>query len=165
MKYVYLALILMAALAICCPQVRAEGMAIHNGSQVAFDYTLTVDGKEIDSSASRGPLQYTQGDGKIISGLARQLEGLQVGAEKTIEVKPEEAYGKADPKAFKDVPMSELPPGKKPEVGMMLRAKDRNGQAYIVHIAQVKKDSVVLDLNHPLAGKTLLFKVKIVSVK
>jgi len=164
MKYVYLALISMIALAIFCPQVRAGGVAIHNGSQVAFDYTLIVDGKEIDSSTGRGPLKYTQGDGKIIPGLARQLEGLQVGAEKTIEVKPEEAYGEADPKAFRDVPISDLPPGKKPEAGMMLQAKDRDGRTHIVRIAQVKKDSVVVDLNHPLAGKTLLFKIKIVSV-
>ena len=140
-------------------------MTIQKGKQVTFDYTLTVDGKVIDSSSGKKPLEYTQGDGKLISGLARQLEGMRAGDERTIVVSPEEAYGKIDPAASQEVPLSALPPNVKPEVGMTLQAQDPNGGMLLMRIAQIKKDTAVMDLNHPLAGKKLTFNVKILSVK
>lgn len=164
MKYVYM---LLAAILIMAWGVRAnaENMTIHNGSKVAFDYTLTVDGKVLDTSQKRGPMEYTQGDGRLIPGLTRQLEGLRAGDEKMVEVKPEEGYGTVNPAAFKSVPLSALPAGVTPTVGMTFQTKDKNGQAMITRISEVKKDSVIMDFNHPLAGKTLLFTIKIVSVK
>jgi len=144
---------------------KAGGTAIHQGSQVAFDYTLTVDGKVVESSKGKVPLQYVQGDGKLILGLARQLEGMKAGEEKKIEVKPEEAYGNPVPKALKEIPASSLPKGMKPTVGMLLQGTDASGKRFPARVVEIKKDTVVIDLNHPLAGKTLLFDVKIVSVK
>ncbi|HID93718.1 MAG TPA: hypothetical protein EYP60_06445 [bacterium (Candidatus Stahlbacteria)] len=91
-------------------------MVIQNGSRVWFDYTLTVDGEVVDSSEGRGPLQYTHGEGKIIPGLSRQLEGMRVGEERKIEVLPEEAYGQVNPDAFQEVPRSVLPADLKPQV-------------------------------------------------
>ena len=146
-------------------EAKEEKLAIHNGSRVSFDYTLTVDGAVADSSEQRGPLEYTQGDGKLIPGLARQLEGMRAGEEKTIIVPAQEAYGDFDPEALKEVPLSSLPPDIKPEVGASLQAKNPQGNVYKVRIAEIKKNSAVIDFNHPLAGKTLTFKVKIVSVK
>jgi len=146
-------------------QGEAEEMVIHNGSKVAFDYTLTVDGKVFDSSAGRTPLEYTQGDNQLLPGLTKKMEGLKVGEEKSIVIKPEEAYGMPNPAAFKEVPIKSLPADMKPEAGMMLQANDKNGQVFPVKISEVKKDSVIMDLNHPLSGKTLFFKVKIVSIK
>ncbi len=165
MKPLRAALIFAAGLNIFISQAHSGETVIHGGSKVGLDYVLTVEGKVVDSSQAKGPLEYTQGDGKLIPGLSRQLEGLKVGDEKTIEVKPEEAYGTPDPKAFRDVPLSNLPAGMTPTVGTLLQSKDDTGQIYISRIAEVKKDSVLMNFNHPLAGKTLSFKVKIVSVK
>lgn len=166
MRYVCAALILLVCFtAVNYTEAGAEGEAIHKGSQVAFDYTLTVDGKIVDSSKDRGPLQYVHGDGNLIPGLVRQLEGMKAGDEKAIEVKPDEAYGNPVPAALKEVPLSSLPQGTKPEVDMILQGTDDSGRPFPARIAEVKKDSVMVDLNHPLAGKTLLFNVKIISVK
>ena len=165
MRYLYIAMMLVAVFVIGATQAVAEEMVIKSGSQVAFDYTLTVDGKVIDSSEGKAPLTYAQGDGKLIPGLTRQLEGMKAGDEKTVEVMPEEAYGNPDPSARKEIPISTLPPEIKPEVGMVLQAQDKEGRTFPARIAEIKTDTVVMDLNHPLAGKTLFFKVKIVSVK
>lgn len=163
----YLTMFLCAALVLSCNQgeALAASAAIHNGSKVAFDYTLTVDGNVMDSSQGRGPLEYTQGDGKLIAGLTKQLEGMSAGEERTIVLSPAEAYGEPDPRALKEVPISTLPPGIQPKAGMPLQGKDANGNVFIAKIRDVKKDTVMMDFNHPLAGKTLTFKVKIVSVK
>jgi peptidylprolyl isomerase len=147
---------------------KAEGgkkMSIQDGRQVSFDYTLTVDGEVVDSSKEKGPLQYTQGKGQIIPGLAKQMEGLQVGDEKTIVVPPEEAYGSINPEALREISKASLPEGLEPKVGMLLQMQTPAGQVLPVKIVEVKEKSVVLDLNHPLAGKTLTFHVKIVDVK
>jgi FKBP-type peptidyl-prolyl cis-trans isomerase 2 len=152
-------------LSIC--DVKAEGgkMVIQDGRLVSFDYTLTVDGEVIETSKEQGPLQYTHGKGEIIPGLAKQLEGLGVGDEKTIEVPPEEAYGPVNPKAFREIPNTSLPADLEPRVGMYLQMQGPGGRILPVRVAEVKEDSVVLDLNHPLAGKTLIFQVKIVSIE
>jgi FKBP-type peptidyl-prolyl cis-trans isomerase 2 len=140
-------------------------MVIQDGRQVSFDYTLTVDGEVVDSSKGQGPLRYTHGKGEIIPGLARQLEGLRVGDEKTIEVPPEEAYGAINRQAFREISKASLPAGLEPKVGMYLQMQGPAGQVLPVKIAEVKDNSVVLDLNHPLAGKTLTFQVKIVDIQ
>jgi len=139
-------------------------MAIKDGSKVAFDYTLTVDGKVMDTSEGRKPMEFTEGDGKIIPGLAKQLIGMRKGEEKTITVAPQEAYGNIDPAAIKEVPLSSFPADIKPQAGMTLAAKSPKGETFPVKVAEVKKDSLMIDFNHPLAGKTLTFKVKVVSV-
>lgn len=72
---------------------------IKEGSKVKFDYTLTVDGKVADTSAGRGPLEYTHGAGHIIPGLEEELTGMKVGDKKTVKVAPEKGYGKVLPEA------------------------------------------------------------------
>jgi FKBP-type peptidyl-prolyl cis-trans isomerase SlyD len=140
-------------------------MTIQKGSQVSFDYTLTVDGDVIDTSKGKEPLQYTHGEGKIIRGLAKQLEGMKVGDEKRVVVEPQEGYGQVNPAAFQEVPKSRLSSDLKPETGMHLQVKDQTGNTALVKITEVKEDVIVVDLNHPLAGKTLTFDVKIVSIE
>lgn len=167
MKWFYgtLALLVCFCATQCFAEKGDDAVSIKNGSQVKFDYTLTVDGKKVDSSQNRGPLAYTQGDKRIIPGLSRQLEGLKAGDERDIAVAPEEAYGERDPKALREVERSKLPSTIQPEVGMPLQVQGPEGSVSIVSIAEVKKDSVVVDFNHPLAGKTLNFHIKIVSVQ
>jgi FKBP-type peptidyl-prolyl cis-trans isomerase SlyD len=136
---------------------------IQEGKQVSFDYTLTVEDKIVDTSKEKGPLKYTHGKGEIIPGLEKNLEGLKVGDEKLVIVPPEEAYGQLDPRAFREVEKSSLPQDIK--VGMNLQAQSADGQVFVVKIAEIKNDMVVVDFNHPLAGKTLKFDVKIVSIE
>lgn len=141
-----------------------EVSMISTGKKVKFDYTLTVDGKVVDSSKERGPLEYVQGSHSIIPGLEKALEGMKVGENKTVKVAAKEAYGEVDPKAFKEVAKSELPKEAPLEVGKVLVAKDSTGRQMPIIISEVKKDTVVLNFNHPLAGKDLTFDVKIVSI-
>ena len=135
------------------------------GRKVTFDYVLTVDGKEFDSSKASGQVTYKQGDGTIIPGLSKQLQGLAVGDEKSITVNPKDAYGQPDPKGIREVPLSAIPKEVELKAGTILQGKDPDGRKYPVRIVEVKKDTVVVDHNHPLAGKTLDFKVKIVAIE
>ena len=167
MKGIYTSAILIIIFIIPISILIAKGgdMVIQDGSRVSFDYTLTVDDKVIDSSGERGPMQYTHGKGQIIRGLERKLEGLGLGDEKIIEVLPEEAYGMVDSQAFKEIERSYLPSDKEPKVNMFLNVQTTDGRTFPARIAEIKKDTVMLDLNHPLAGKTLYFQVKIVSIE
>lgn len=162
---VVLFLALVFNLAVYPAQGKEGSMTIQKGSRVSFNYTLTVDGEVVDTTEGKEPFQYTHGQAKIIPGLTRQLEGLGVGDEKRIEIPPEEAYGMIDPNAFQEVPRSQLPADTEPQVGMSLQARTLEGETMTVRISELKQDTVVVDFNHPLAGKTLTFQVKIVSVE
>ena len=144
---------------------KGASQIIEKGRTVTFNYTLTVDGKVVDSSQGHPPLQYKHGDGKIIPGLSRQLEGLHVGDEKDIVVAPDEAYGKSDSRAFQEVPKTNLPKNMDLKIGTHLQAKNQNGSILVVTVAEVKKDTVVLNFNPPLADKELHFHVKILGVQ
>jgi FKBP-type peptidyl-prolyl cis-trans isomerase 2 len=144
---------------------RGENMTIQEGSKVSFDYTLTVNEEVIDTSQGKDPLTYTHGNGQIIPGLEKALIGLEVGEEKVVEVAPEDAYGVVNPRAFQVIPKKSLPQDIEPKAGMFLAMQAPNGESVPVRISEVNDDSVVIDLNHPLAGKTLNFRVKIVSIE
>ncbi len=139
-------------------------LAVGDHLDVGMEYTLTSDGTVVDSTNGRGPFHYVQGAGQIIPGLERQLVGLHVGDSKEVTVKPEDGYGVVDPAAVIEVPKTQLPKDVAPTVGMVLRGVNPNGKNFQARISEVKKDSVVLNLNHPLAGKTLTFKVKITDI-
>jgi len=142
-----------------------EVVMVSAGKKVKFDYTLTVDGKVADSSKDRGPLEYVQGEHNIIPGLEKELEGMKVGESKTVKVAAKDGYGEVNPEAFKEVNKSELPKEAPLEVGKVLVASDGEGRQMPIVISEVKKDTVVLNFNHPLAGKDLTFDVKIVSIE
>ncbi len=136
---------------------------IEKGSVVHLEYTLTDDrGKVIDSNKDKNPLVLTQGRGQIISGLEKALLGMHAGETKHVTVLPEEAYGTQDPKAVLELPKDRVPPGAK--VGTWLRGQNQNGQQIQALVKEFKENIVVLDLNHPLAGKTLIFDIKVLSV-
>ena len=149
----------------CQLQAFAKEATVKDGKRVAFDYTLKVDGEVIDTSAGKKPLEITQGAGEIIPGLEKELSGMKIGEEKQIRVIPVDAYGEINAAAFRVVPLRELPTGVMPEVGMQLQGKQKDGRIFKARISKVQGDTVVLDFNHPLAGKILVFDVKIVSIK
>jgi len=135
------------------------------GKTVKFDYVLTVDGEKVDSSEQSGPFEYMQGHGKIIPGLEKQMEGLLVGDKKTITVPADEAYGQIDPSAFQEVPKTEFPADISLEAGQMLTLKAADGNMFPAVISAVKDEAVILDFNHPLAGKTLQFQVTVIDIR
>jgi FKBP-type peptidyl-prolyl cis-trans isomerase SlyD len=148
------------------PQTAAKpGTVIQAGSAVAFHYTLTDEsGAVIDSSKGKEPMHYIHGRGQIISGLEKELTGMAVGAEKKVTVKPEEGYGPIDPRRFHEVPKDKLPPDAL-KVGTMLMAQGPQGQGVPVRVHEIKEKTVIMDYNHPLAGKTLSFDIKITDIK
>ena len=155
---------LVGLLALGCDMLKGK-KRVENGSRVSVEYILS-DGKGeiIESNKGKAPLEYTQGEGEIIPGLEKELTGMAVGDEKKVQVKPEDAYGPVDPAAFREMPRESLPPeGLK--VGTQLMVKTPQGQSFPVRVHEVKEKSVVLDMNHPLAGKTLSFDIKVLDIE
>jgi FKBP-type peptidyl-prolyl cis-trans isomerase SlyD len=139
------------------------GMVIKEGDKVKISYTLTVDGEIIDSTEGQDPIEYQHGKNQIIPGLERQLESLGVGEEREIVVGPEDGYGIIDPKGFIEVAKSRLPEGDIEE-GMPLQVTESDGQIFYVRVDKINEETVVLNFNHPLAGKQLFFNVRIISI-
>ena len=138
---------------------------IAEGKQVSLEYTLTLEDKtKVDSNVGKAPLVYTQGSHDIIPGLEKQLGGLKVGESKRIEVSPEEGYGPVDPSRKQEVPKDKIPEDAR-KVGAKLTGRSPNGQLMFAQVTEIKDNIVVLDLNHPLAGKKLIFEVKVLKVE
>jgi FKBP-type peptidyl-prolyl cis-trans isomerase 2 len=160
-----LVVFLLGLTAIATAAAAAKTVVVADGKTVKVTYTLTVDGKVMDSSAGRQPLEFKAGAHQMIPGFEKAVMGMKVGEKKSFKVKPEDGYGPVNPKAFQEVPKTQLPAGMTPKAGMTLSAQTKTGQRVPVKIKEVKKDSVVIDLNHPLAGKTLNFDVEVVEIK
>jgi len=137
---------------------------VKDGMMVSIEYTLKgSDGKVIESSKGRDPLKYIHGQKMMIPGLEKELTGMKVGGEKNVRVKPEDGYGKIDPRAFQEVPKEKIPANGL-KVGAILTAQTPNGPVPM-RVHEIKENTVVMDMNHPMAGKTLDFNVKVVDVQ
>ncbi|MDH5605919.1 MAG: peptidylprolyl isomerase [Anaerolineae bacterium] len=132
---------------------------------VGIEYTLTVEGEVLDSSEEDGPLEYLQGFHNIIPGLEKELAGMKVGESKSVVVQPEDGYGEYDEDALMDVPRSEFPESIPLEEGVELHVTDEDGDELLTTIVEVGDETVILDANHPLAGKELNFEVKVISLR
>jgi FKBP-type peptidyl-prolyl cis-trans isomerase SlyD len=138
---------------------------IEEGSVVSIEYTHTDDaGSVIDSNVDKEPLTYVQGAGQIVNGLEKELIGLKTGEQKKVQVKPEEGYGMPSKQAFQEFPRDTIP-AEAQKAGATLMAKGQDGQAIPMRVHEVKEKTVVVDFNHPLAGKTLNFDVKIKDIR
>ncbi|MEX0806384.1 MAG: peptidylprolyl isomerase [Candidatus Binatia bacterium] len=138
---------------------------VKNGSLVRFEYTVSNEnGEVLQSNRGMEPVSYTHGKREIIPGLENALAGMDVNEEKSIRVQPEEAYGPVDPDGFKEVPKADVPAAAL-EVGTPLGTRGPGGEELVIHVREVKPETVVLDFNHPLAGKTLNFDVKVVDIE
>jgi FKBP-type peptidyl-prolyl cis-trans isomerase 2 len=147
----------------CAAAAETENV-IKDGSLVSLEFTLSdTGGKLIESNKGQQPLQYTQGTGTVLPALEKQLVGLKAGDTKQFVLKPEDAYGPVNPEAFREFPKSNIPP-EALKVGAQLTAS-RNGQTFPVKIHEIKENTVIVDFNHPLAGMTLSFDVKVLSVQ
>ena len=137
---------------------------IKNGDNVSVHYTGKLeDGSVFDTSLAEGrePLTVTLGQGQLIPGFENGLIDMTAGEMKTIEIEPENAYGDIKPQMVSEVPLSQVPEGVK--AGDMLQGQNQFGPVSVV-VKEIKEETVVLDMNHPLAGKKLIFDLEVVSV-
>jgi FKBP-type peptidyl-prolyl cis-trans isomerase 2 len=137
-----------------------------SGDKVTLEYTGTLsDGTVFDSSkTNNSPLSFKLGEGMVIPGFEKAVLGMKKGEEKEFTLAPSEAYGDVNPQLTHKFPRSEFPSGQEPKVGMMMMLGGPNGQQARATISEVTADSVTLDMNHPLAGKALTFKIQITEI-
>jgi FKBP-type peptidyl-prolyl cis-trans isomerase SlyD len=141
-------------------------MLIANQHVVAIDYTLSNDaGEVIDSSAGAEPLVYLHGAGNIIAGLENALAGKTVGDELDVNIEPEDAYGEYSAELITNLGREMFEGVDQLEVGMQFHASAPDGGMQIVTIRDIDGDQVTIDGNHPLAGQSLNFKIKVISVR
>ncbi len=136
-----------------------------NGDKVRVHYTGTLDSGEIfDSSYEREPLEFIIGEGKLIPGFEKAVEGMEVGEKKKIKIPYQEAYGEKRDELLLEVPKTDLPEGLDPQVGMQFQLNTPTGGTIIAELTEVKDDTVILDANHPLSGKDLNFEIELVEI-
>lgn len=144
---------------------KTGGGVIADGKQVSLEYTLTLEDKsKVDSNVGKDPLVYVQGAHDIIPGLEKQMAGLKVGESKKIEIVPEEGYGPVDPKRKQEVEKTKIPEDAR-KVGAKLTGQGPDGRMVFAQVTEVKDATVIVDLNHPLAGKKLFFDIKVLKVE
>ena len=144
-------------------KAKADAAEIQNGATVKIEYTLTDDkGKVLDTSKGKEPLTYIDGEGQIIPGLEKALRGLHAGDQKRVIVPPEEAYGPIRPVI--EIPKEQIPPQAQ-RVGFSLMVRNGDRPPIPVQVKEIKDKTIVLDANHPLAGMSLTFDVKVISVE
>jgi peptidylprolyl isomerase len=137
-----------------------------SGNQVKVHYHGRLqDGTTFDSSEGRSPLEFEVGAGQVIKGFDDGVLGMKQGDKKTIHIRVEEAYGEKSEDMIIEFPKDQFPPDMKPEVGMQLNLRGQDGRNFPVVISEIKDDAVVLDGNHPLAGKDLIFDIEMVEIK
>jgi FKBP-type peptidyl-prolyl cis-trans isomerase SlyD len=141
-------------------------LKVGKNTVVRFEYTLKSDaGEVLDSSEGGEALMYLHGEGQIVPGLEKAMEGKGAGDTFDVKVSPEEGYGKHEDEAVFEIPKAKLPKGLNAEVGMELASRGPNGESFRFRIVKIAEDSVTADANHPLAGANLNFAIKIVEVR
>lgn len=136
------------------------------GDKVKVHYhgKLTT-GETFDSSEGRDPLPFEIGGGMVIKGFDDGVTGMTVGEKKTITIPADEAYGPVNPDMVIEMPKDRLPQDMEVEVGMPLVMSDPQGQQFQVTVKEITDDKIVLDANHPLAGKDLVFDLELVEIE
>tara|TARA_R110001583_G_scaffold4660_17_gene26560 strand:- start:2127 stop:2627 length:501 start_codon:yes stop_codon:yes gene_type:complete len=136
------------------------------GAQVKIHYVGTYnDGSEFDSSYERGvPIDIQVGSTKLIKGFSDAILGMIKGETKNFSLAPNEAYGDVNPSAFAEVPRSNFPEDFNFETGGMIQGVHPTGQRMIGTISEITDDLVVVDMNHPMAGKELNFKIELLEI-
>lgn len=138
---------------------------VEDGVQVSVEYTGTLDdGTVFDKSEGRGPLTFVIGKKMMIPGFEQGLLGMKLNDEKELKLLPADAYGERKDELQQKVPKAQLPQEVEPKEGMMLMLQNPQGQQLPAKITAVGTDDITLDLNHPLAGQNLNFKVKVTEI-
>ncbi|MEA3342031.1 MAG: peptidylprolyl isomerase [Chloroflexota bacterium] len=143
-----------------------ENLTVADGLLVSLDYVLHLDdGTLVDSSDDQADLEFVQGQGQIMPGLERALYGMTVGDEKSVVVAPPDGYGERDPEAFRAISSEEFSPEMALKRGAAIHMRDEEGRVVVAFVADVRPGGVLLDFNHPLAGQTLHFRVRVSALR
>ena len=138
---------------------------VDNGLFVSVDYTGTLDSGEIfDTSEGRQPLEVEMGSGSVLPGFESALMDMSLNETKTFTLSAEDAYGQRDDSRMHEFPRSDIPEGKAPEVGQVLMLSTPQGQQIPARVDSIDEEKVTFDLNHPLAGQSLTFNIKVVGI-
>ena len=132
---------------------------------VTLDYKLIVEDEMLESTEDGEPIIFIQGIGQIISGLENSLYGMEVGDKKTVVVQPEDAYGEYDPESLQEAKKEEFSEEIPLDVGTFLDLEDDEGDILSAQIIAAEENTVTLDFNHPLAGKTLTFEITLTDLR
>lgn len=139
--------------------------SVQSGHTIKVHYTGRFeDGMIFDSSMGGNPLEFTLGKHEVIQGFEEAALGMGVGDTKTVSIGPKDAYGDYNENLVVDMPREYFPEEISPEVGMRLIIVDNNGEEMPVIVSDIQEESVRLDANHPLAGKTLIFDIELVEI-
>lgn len=139
---------------------------VKENDTVKVHYTgKLADGQVFDTSEGKEPIEFTLGQGQLIPGFEKGLLDMKLNEKKTVNIPKEEAYGEPRAELVQEVEKSQLPEEIKPEVGMGLVSKTPDGQEMNLVVSEVKEDTIVVDGNHPLAGKDLIFDLEVVEIK
>lgn len=139
-------------------------MNAKKGDKVKVEYSGTLeDGSVFDTNVGKDPLEFTLGEGQLIKGFEDAVEGMAKDEEKSIELAPEDAYGPQNPELVRDVPKEQLPEGV--SEGQILGVQLPTGQQVPAKVVSVDETSAKIDMNPPLAGKKLNFKIKVLEIQ
>jgi peptidylprolyl isomerase len=136
-----------------------------SGDRVKVHYTGKLgDGKVFDSSVEREPLDLNLGEGQVIPGFENAIVGMNAGESKTVDISVDQAYGPYLEEQVVTVPRDGIPEDVKPQLGEILVMRSPEGQEYRVTVKAITDDTLILDGNHPLAGKDLTFDIELVGI-
>jgi peptidylprolyl isomerase len=145
----------------------AGSKKVVKGSKVSLDYEGKLESGEVFDSSKHGdhshPLEFEAGTGMVIAGFDAAVMGMKIGEEKEFSIEPKDAYGMHRAELTKEIPRDALPKEQEPKAGMTLVIGTPQGQ-FPVKIASVNEKTVVIDMNHPLAGKKLIFNIKVIGI-
>jgi len=135
------------------------------GDRVKINFTGKLeDGSVFANTANSEPLEFKLGEGKLIPGVEKAVEGMNVGESKTVKVLPEQAYGQRHDELVEVVGRDKFPKDVKPQVGQQFEVPQQEGQSIVVRVVDVSEQSVTLDGNHPLAGRDLTFELELLEI-
>ncbi|MFI2742405.1 peptidylprolyl isomerase [Zhouia sp. PK063] len=139
---------------------------VKQNDTVKVHYTGTLENGEVfDSSLQREPIEFTLGQGQLIPGFENGVIDMTVNEKKTIHIPSAEAYGDVREELIQEVPKAELPPEIEPQIGMGLVSRTPDGREIQLVVKDVKDEAIVVDANHPLAGKDLTFEIEVLEIK
>lgn len=143
-------------------------MKVKKGDVVAVEYEGKFEDGTVFDKSNHGdhshPLEFKVGSGMVVVGFDKAVEGMEKGEEKEITLNPEEGYGQRRDELKQKIPRNALPADQEPKKGMTLVIGTPQGQQVPVNILEVNDSEITIDLNHPLAGKVLIFKIKVVDI-
>lgn len=135
------------------------------GDFVQVFYTGSLaNGEVFDSNEGGMPLEFQLGAGMIIPGFDTAVTGMAKGQEKEVTIPPDQAYGQPDERMIMQFPLADVPPSIKPELGMTLQLTSQDGRPMPARVTALDEANMTLDLNSPLAGETLVFKIRLAGI-